>query len=684
MARRSHPRRYSCLAKTAPTISLLRLGLALVVMTGHGAIAEMQTEAKSSTQAASAGRAAEVMAAMPKAKHFDQAEISPDGKQVAWIADGGMHIELVEPLHGATGVDVPMPDGLEPRELTWAHDSKRIAFIADEKSEVPASQVWLVEPTGKGARRLASLRGYVSTLRFSPAGNALGLLFISNLPRKAGPLMPMTPPSGVMEEKIFEQRVTVITLGSSAVKQVSPPDLYVYEYDWAPDGKSWVVSAAHGSGDNNWWTARLYTMEVSTGAPHEILNPKLQIAVPKFSPDGQSIAYISGIMSDQGSTGGDVNVVPASGGEPRNVTPGMKASATWLTWTSPDRIVFSENIDGNSGVASVSPSNPTVQQLWSGPEMLSADGWGIQISLAQDGNTSAVVRQSLVLPPEVCAGPIGNWRQISRANADVQAAWGEARNVHWTSEGMPIQGWLLLPLGYDASKKYPLIVSVHGGPSSACTSKWSTANGAASAMGWFVFCPNPRGSYGQGETFTKGNVKDFGGGDFRDITNGIDSLAKEYAVDLERLGIYGHSYGGYMTMWAETQTTRFKAAVAGAGLSNWQSYYGENDIDEWMLPFFGATVYDDPAVYAKSSPIEFVKNVKTPTLILVGDRDGEVPLPQSFEWWHALKTLGVPVQLVVYPNEGHAISQPDHRRDYDLRTLEWFEKWFAEAEKHRP
>ena len=264
----------------------------------------------------------------------------------------------------------------------------------------------------------------------------------------------------------------------------------------------------------------------------------------------------------------------------------------------------------------------------------------------------------------------------------MKPAWGEARNVHWMNDGMRIQGWLLLPKDYDASKKYPLVVTVHGGPSAACTSRWSTANGAASAMGWFVLCPNPRGSYGQGEAFTQGNVKDFGGGDFRDIMAGIDALAKEYPIDLNRLGIHGHSYGGYMTMWAETQTNRFTAAVAGAGLSDWLSYYGENDIDAWMVPFFGASVYDDPAVYARSSPIEFVKKVKTPTLILVGDRDGEVPAPQSFEWWHALKTLGVPVEFVVYPNEGHAISQPEHRHDYELRTLEWFEKWFAAAGKH--
>jgi len=155
-------------------------------------------------------------------------------------------------------------------------------------------------------------------------------------------------------------------------------------------------------------------------------------------------------------------------------------------------------------------------------------------------------------------------------------------------------------------------------------------------------------------------------------------VPKQFPVDKDRVGIKGWSYGGYMTMWAETQTNRFRAAVAGAGLANFHSYYGQNDIDQWMIPYFGASVYDDPAVYAKSSPITYVKNVKTPTLILVGDRDGEVPAPQSYEWWHALKTLSVPVQFVVYPNEGHMIAQPEHRRDIILRTIEWFNRYMPE------
>jgi dipeptidyl aminopeptidase/acylaminoacyl peptidase len=160
---------------------------------------------------------------------------------------------------------------------------------------------------------------------------------------------------------------------------------------------------------------------------------------------------------------------------------------------------------------------------------------------------------------------------------------------------------------------------------------------------------------------------------------GVDAMMAQFPIDAKRLAIAGHSYGGYMAMWAETQTTRFAAAQAGAGISDWLSYYGLNDIDEWMIPFFGASVYDDPAVYRKSDPIQFLKNVKTPTLILVGDRDGEVPMPQSVEWYHALETLKVPTQLVVYANEGHHFYRDADRRDYMVRTLRWFEEWFGKV-----
>ena len=612
--------------------------------------------AQAQKAASGRSRAEEVLASMPRVANVGQVAISGDGSTLAWIQKGSIHLRSVR------GDDreqtIAPPDELSLRDIAWSHDGKQLAYVAEEKGSTPAAELWVAQVPAGTPKKLASLKGYVSTPRFSPDDTKLAFLYIANMPRIAGPLVPMTPPEGVIEEKFYEQRINTVDLASGAVRPVSPDDVYVYEYDWAPDGKTWAATAAHGSGDNNWWIARLYTIDSQSGELHEVLKPKLQIAAPRYSPDGKNIAFISGIMSDEGSTGGDVHIVPANGGTDRDLTPAMKASATGLNWVTADKIVFTENVDGDAGVATVSTKGGGETTLWSGFESISA-GRGTPISLANDGHTSAVVRQSFSTPPEIWAGPIGEWKRITSLNENVKPAWGEARNVHWTSTGGK------------------------SGPAAACMPRFDTGNGAASALGYFVLCPNPRGSYGQGEAFTQGNVKDFGYGDFHDIMAGITSLAREYPIDLNRLGIHGHSYGGYMTMWAETQTNKFKAAVAGAGLSDWLSYYGENDIDEWMIPYFGASVYKDPQVYARSSPISFVNRVTTPTLILVGDRDGEVPAPQSFEWWHALKTLDVPVELVVYANEGHAISRPADRHDYQLRTLEWFEKYIGSSTPHK-
>jgi dipeptidyl aminopeptidase/acylaminoacyl peptidase len=251
------------------------------------------------------------------------------------------------------------------------------------------------------------------------------------------------------------------------------------------------------------------------------------------------------------------------------------------------------------------------------------------------------------------------------------------KSIHWMNGSQRVQGWLLYPKNYDAREHYPMVVVPHGGPASDVRSAWPSDffnTNELSAHGYFVFYPNPRGSYGEGEAFAQGNVKDFGYGDFHDIMTGVDEIVRTVPVDNNHIGITGWSYGGYMTMWAVTQTNRFHAAVSGAGLANFQSYYGQNDIDEWMIPYFGSSVYDDPAVYAKSSPITFIKNAKTPTLLLVGERDGECPAPQSREYWHALKTLGVETQLVIYAGEGHAFLKSEHRQDVMERLVGWFDQ----------
>jgi len=238
---------------------------------------------------------------------------------------------------------------------------------------------------------------------------------------------------------------------------------------------------------------------------------------------------------------------------------------------------------------------------------------------------------------------------------------------------------LLAPLDISAGRTYPMITVVHGGPSAAAQPRFVSQGTVRDLVtrGYFVFEPNPRGSYGQGEAFTRANIRDFGGGDFSDILAGVDAAEKVAPIDDRRLGIYGHSYGGFMTMWAVTHTGRFHAAVAGAGLANWISYYGENGIDEWMIPFFGASAYDDPAVYNAASPINFIKNAKTPTFIYVGERDLECPAPQSMEFWRGLLAMHVPTSLVIYPGEGHALRQPEHVHDLRDRIVGWFDNYLG-------
>jgi dipeptidyl aminopeptidase/acylaminoacyl peptidase len=284
----------------------------------------------------------------------------------------------------------------------------------------------------------------------------------------------------------------------------------------------------------------------------------------------------------------------------------------------------------------------------------------------------AFVKSGHDTAPEIWAGGFNAEKQLTHLNDGAKNPT-RTESVEWKNDGFGVQGWLTYPKNYDSAKKYPLIVEVHGGPSASAGARWGVNMWAE--LGYFVFNPNPRGSFGQGEKFTAANIKDFGYGDLRDITSGMDFIEKKVSIDRDREGLTGWSYGGFMTMFGVTQTHRFKAAIAGAGISDWQSYYGENSIDQWMVPFFGATVYDDPKAYARSSAIDFIKNVTTPTLVIVGDRDGECPAPQSFEFWHALRAEGVKTQLVIYPNEGHHFADPAHVDDRDAREVAWFEQF---------
>ena len=653
-------------------------------MTGALLLAAMLA-AGQPTAAPAPATAEAVFDQLGSAHRISELALSGDGRQIAWLeqsprADGAASTSLlVATLGGARPRAIRIgKESSAPAlsSLAWSPDGRRLALLSDAEA-AGQLQVHLVEVGPGTTRRLTSLKGELGTLRFSPDGTTLAFLFTLNARAAAGPVAAKPTETGVIGVRMDVQRLAALDVASGRVRTVSPANLYVHEFDWAPDGRRWVATAAPPPGDDGWYSSKLYAIDASTGEPTVVFAPTTQIGCPRISPDGKSVAFVAGLMSDEGVLGGEVFVVSAAGGEPRNLTPGRATSASFVAWRPSSReILFAEWADGGSSLASVDVASARVEPLWRGAEGLSASAssWGPTLAVAADGKTTAAVRQSFEKPPEVWAGPISAWTQVSRANPHPVRLWGEAKSLTWKSDGLDVQGWLVAPREITPGRRYPLIVDVHGGPAAAWVPSWPGSGGtlAFASDGFFVFLPNPRGSFGHGQAFTRGNVKDLGGGDLRDILAGVDEVVKAAPVDPQRLGLTGGSYGGFMTMWAVTQTRRIRAAVAVAGISNWQSYWGQNGIPAWMLPYFGATVYDDPAVYAKSSPITFIKNVATPTLILVGEGDIECPPPQSYEFWRALRTLGVKTELVVYAGEGHGLAKPENRKDEMRRTWDWF------------
>jgi len=661
--------------------------------------------------------------AIPRLSMPGSAAISPDGAIVAWtlrqregstlhlttLADPDPAKEKLIAPNGTTACSNSAP--------VWSPDGATLAFTSTctgQQEHPGQEQIFLWSKATGEIKQLTHVTGNIQQAAWSPDGKSIAFLFVENATRSAGALDAMKPWAGVIgEDGVEVQEVLGVDVATGKHNQITPsappqgispaPQLHVYEFSWSPDSQKIAYIAAPPPGENNWWVAKLYTQTIGSiavcdnepiamckndgppmGIPEVVLDPVtvpgplhgLQIAVPRFSPDSKRLAFIGGLMSDQGSTGGDIWVIDAKpNATPIDITPGIDGTPTYEAWLDDDTIGMVEDRRGHlllpDYTVSTRSHKPNADGSSDDLGEITLSGGPIKNAISYTNfGVFAFVKSDLTRGPEIYAGPFEKLIQITHLNDATKPA-ARVESIEWENEGFHVQGWLTYPTNYDPSKKYPMIVTVHGGPSSSAYPRAATW----APLGYFEFLPNPRGSFGQGEKFVQANVKDFGYGDLRDILTGIDAIEKKVSVDDHRLGLTGWSYGGFMSMFAETQTNRFRAIVAGAGISDWQSYYGENSIDQWMIPFFGASVYDDPAVYAKSSAIEYIKQAKTPMLIIVGDRDGECPAPQSFEMWHALRAEGVKTQLVVYPNEGHGFRNPDHIRDRNERTVKWFAEY---------
>ena len=347
--------------------------------------------------------------------------------------------------------------------------------------------------------KLLAFDGTIGELRFGPNGE-LAFLAVAGANKEVGATQPGAPITGDLSGSVPEQRIATLEKGS--LRWASPAGMFVYDYDWLPNGRGFVGTAAQGDGDDNWWVAKLYRFDAETSTAKVIFSPpdpRHQIADPVVSKDGR-VAFISGLMSDEGSTGGDIFVVPAGGGSAIDITPGMHGSARGLSWSCDGRLHAELLADAATQLVEFDDaSNPGAPHvLWQAGELVHGRDGGL--SQICPSPTTATVHESFTAPPEIEIGSVGHWRDLTHANAGLTVP-ASARSISWTNEGFNVQGWLLLPA--NANGKLPLITIMHGGPAAAAVPNFIGAgtNRALLEQGYALFLPNPRGSFGQGEAF---------------------------------------------------------------------------------------------------------------------------------------------------------------------------------------
>jgi len=612
-------------------------------------------------------RAARTIMAVALDKLDDSANGSP------WAYSAG------EDIGAADSAPRPAPDG-----ATVAFLSDRSHGLSDD-AHAAKTQVYLLPRAGGEARRLTAVGGEIRDLAWSPDGSRLVLLMEEPRSDKERRGDEERGDALDVEERPRYTRLWGVDPTSGATTPLTPPNLQVWDFGLSADGRSAAVVVSDAPYEWSWYDARLAVAALDALDVRTIYTTARQLAGPSLSPDGATVAVTSCTWSDRGYYGGDVLLVPAAGGEARNLTAGRPVSATWAAW-EPDgtSLLCCGYEEGELALWRLGADGaPTT--LWRAP----ADSVGGQARFSRAGDTIALLRQDTDAPPDLWTArltgdTVTDWRRVTRLNPQTEEwARGPVSTLRWdAADGTRIQGLLALPPRdvAGAGRPLPLVVIVHGGPTGLQGHRFTLTLWARllTARGVAVLLPNPRGSVGWGTSFTEANLGDMGGADFGDIMAGVDRVVADGVADPDRLGIAGWSYGGFMTAWAVTRTNRFKAAVMGAGIADWRSFHGASNIPTWDALFYGdpaererADPYDPAGPYARYSPITHVARVGAPTLVLHGERDTCVPVGQGYQFFRALRDRGVPAAMTVYPGAGHGPRLRAHVKDVQTRGVAW-------------
>jgi dipeptidyl aminopeptidase/acylaminoacyl peptidase len=644
--------------------------------------------------------------------------ISPDGKNVAFV------VTQADMKTNFRNSDVWLvsAEGGEPRQLTrspkrddqprWSSDSRSLAFISDRDGK---AQVYMLSIDGGEARKMTDVQTAVQGFEWSPDGKRIAYISTDPIPEAREKEKKEGFDQIVADADYQYTHINVIEVSDRASPLSKPVKLtdgalHAVEIAWNPAGDTIAFTARNTPKLADSGTTEIYAIEIGGKQPQPsrlTTNDRGETNI-EWSPDGKTVSYLSN--SDKYPSIGPSRIhlltvirVTFPAGQSNALTGFLAPSKPQVLQPQFEGYIRDHQWSRDGRFIYFGADSATIRRISRmAPEGSRLESFGISrklegsLTLSARSERAAYLEEDQTHPADVWIasvnaneegdGVISNPRQLTHMNPQAESfALGRVETIKWKSskDGREIEGILVYPIDYESGKRYPLITSIHGGPEGAYQLSFMASYGEFphlyAARGYASFFPNFRGSSNYGYEFASANVGDLGGGDYADIMSGVDYLIQRGIADPARLAIKGYSYGGYMSGWIIGHTDRFKAAVFGAGLSNAISYYSQADIQFSRETLHQGTPWKNNQNMIERSPVFYLQNAKTPSLIYHGEKDERVPLPQSLGTYMGLKKAGVPAQLIIYPREGHGLREPAHQLDKMRREFEWMEKYVGTA-----
>ena len=627
-----------------------------------------------------------------KLKAVSAPRVSPDGKKAVYAVNEA--VMAADKSEFVTQIWMTTLDTKRNIQLTfgeksstnpkWSPDGNWIAFTSNRKDN--RNQLYLLSMNGGEAEPLTDGKSAVANFEWSPDGRSIAFTMTDAKSDEEEKNDKGRNDFRWVDENVKFSRLYVMPVqkdanGKREPKKLTTGEFNVDAFDWSNDNSRIAFSHTKSPVANFWPTSDVSIVEVANAKVTVLSNSPAAEFAPFYSPDGKSIALLASDNPPRWAQSGVIQIFPATGGQPKSFVASFDGQPSIAGWSADGkRIYFSEAKGTGTQIYYLDVAANRIEEIKATPAVM----FGLNIN--RTGTMFGFARQTSDTPADAFIASAADFTpvQITTVNAGIKLpAIGRTEVITWKStDGKDIEGLLTYPVGYQSGQRVPLILNIHGGPAGVFQQTFLGGRGVYplatfSSRGYAVLRPNPRGSSGYGTEFRRANTKDWGFGDYQDLMTGVDKVIAMGVADPERLGVMGWSYGGFMTSWIVTQTQRFKAASAGAPVTNLMSFNGTADIPSFIPDYFGGQFWEIMDTYQKHSPMFNVKGVTTPTMIQHGEADIRVPISQGYEFYNALKVKGVPTRMLVLPRQPHGPTEPKMQLAAMKANLEWFEKYIG-------